>query len=186
MRKIVFGINVTADGYCDHHLGFPDEEMVEYFTKLMQESDTLLYGRKTYELMFPYWSEVAKDKSGTTKADNDFAQTISTVPKIVVVSTTLKTPEDKNVKLIRGDLVNEIRRLKASPGMNISTGGINLPSQLLELGLIDEFHLVIHPTMAGKGRRLFEDAHYEEQINLKLMSSRVFKKGIVAHHYSKI
>jgi len=185
MRKLVFGINVTADGYCDHHLGIPDEEMVGYFTRLMKESDTLLYGRKTYELMFPYWPEVARANSGKTKADNEFAHAFAAVCKVAVVSKTLPHPEADNVTVIRANLESEILRLKKEPGRSISTGGVTLPSELLDLGLIDEFHLVIHPTMAGKGRRLFDSANIKEKVGLKLIDSLVFKSGIVAHHYLK-
>jgi dihydrofolate reductase len=159
MRKLVFGINVTADGYCDHHLGIPDVEMVRYFTSLMKEAGTLLYGRKTHELMFPYWPEVARTNSGKTKADNEFAQAFAGVPKIAVVSKTLPDPEAKNVTVIRSNLQSEVLKLKEEPGGIISTGGVTLPSELLDLGLIDEFHLVIHPTFAGRGRRLFDGAN---------------------------
>lgn len=185
MRKLVFGINMTADGYCDHDLGFPDEEMVSYFACLMKESDTLLYGRITYELMFPYWPEVAKANSGETKADNEFAHALTSVPQVVVVSKTLPQPQAANVTVIRSDLENEVLRLKREPGKNISIGGIDLPSQLLDLGLIDEFHIVIHPIFAGKGRRLFEGAGLQAKTKLKLVDSRIFKSGIVAHHYLK-
>lgn len=185
MRKLVFGINVTADGFCDHHLGIPDEEMVRYFARLMKESDTLLYGRKTYELMFPYWPDVARDRSGKTAADNEFAQAFAEVPQVAVVSTTLPEPQANKVTIIRANLETEILRLKKQPGRAISTGGVTLPSALLDLGLIDEFHLVIHPTMAGQGRRLFDGASLEQRINLKLVESSVLKSGIVTLHYSK-
>jgi dihydrofolate reductase len=89
------------------------------------------------------------------------------------------------VTVIRTNLESEVLRLKKEPGKSISTGGVNLPSELLDLGLIDEFHLVIHPTMAGKGRRLFDGADLKYKIDLKLIDSRVFKSGIVALHYSK-
>ncbi len=181
----MFGINVTADGYCDHHLCIPDEEMVRYFTRAMKESDTLLYGRKTYELMFPYWPDIARVNAGETESDNEFAHAFVAVPKVVVVSTTLPHPEASNVTVIRANLESEVLRLKKEPGRSISTGGVTLPSKLLDLGLIDEFHLVIHPTMAGKGRRLFDGANLKDKINLKLIDARVFKSGIVALHYSK-
>lgn len=185
MRNLVFGINVTADGYCDHHLGIPDEEMVGYFTRLMTESDTLLYGRVTYELMFPYWPEVAKAGSGTTKADNEFARAITAVPRVAVVSKTLPQPEAANVTVIRSNLESEVLRLKKEPGKSISTGGVTLPSELLDLGLIDEFHIVVHPVLAGKGRRLFEGASLKDRMKLKLVDSRIFKSGVIAHHYLK-
>ncbi len=185
MRNLVFGINVTADGYCDHHLGIPDEEMVGYFTRLMTESDTLLYGRITYQLMFPYWLEVATANSGNTKADNEFAHAFAAVPKVVVVSKTLPQPEAANLTVIRSNLEREVLRLKNEPGKSISTGGVTLPSALLDLGLIDEFHIVVHPVLASKGRRLFEGRSVKDKMKLKLVDSRVFKSGIVAHHYLK-
>lgn len=160
--------------------------MVAYFTRLIKEADTLLYGRKTYELMFPYWPEVAKNNSGNTKSDNEFAQALSAIPKVAVVSKTLAQPEAKNITLIRNNLEKEIISMKKEPGKNISTGGVTLPSELLELGLIDEFHLVVHPVIAGKGRRIFDGADIRDKINLKLNDSIVFKSGIVALHYSKL
>ena len=79
MRKLVFGINLTIDGCCDHTKGSGNNDVHEYFAQLMREADTLLYGRKTYELMVPYWPDVAKDHSGATKAINDFAAAFSSI-----------------------------------------------------------------------------------------------------------
>jgi dihydrofolate reductase len=75
MRNLIFGINITIDGCCDHTKVTGHEEIHEYFTHLMRDADLLVYGRKTYELMVPYWPDVAKDHSGQTKATNEFAQT---------------------------------------------------------------------------------------------------------------
>lgn len=75
MRKVIFAINITIDGCCDHTKQIADEETHEYFTNLMREVDLLVFGRKTYELMVPYWPEVAKNQS-ETKADCDFSGSI--------------------------------------------------------------------------------------------------------------
>lgn len=185
MRKLIFAINVTADGYCDHTLGNPDDEVLDYFTKLMRESGTLLYGRKTYELMVPYWPEVVKNRSAGSKAENEFAEAFCAVPQIAVVSKTLKEVEGANTTVIRGNLKEEIQKLKGQPGKSISTGGVSFPSELLKLGLIDEIRLVVLPIIAGRGRRLFDGANLEKKLELKLSGSQVFASGCVALHYVK-
>lgn len=185
MRKLVFAINVTADGYCDHTLGNPDDEVLDYFTKLQQEADIQLYGRKTYELMYPYWPEVVKNHSAQTRAESEFAQAFVSVPRTIVFSRTLKAPNGGNTTIVRSGLQDVVQKLKQEPGKSISTGGVELPSELLKLGLIDEVHLVIHPILAGGGRRLFESANLEETLQLELVESHVFKSGCVALRYLK-
>ncbi len=112
MRKLIFGINLTMDGCCDHTKGSGNEEVHEYFAQLIRDADTLLYGRKTYELMVPFWPDVAKNHSGNTKAMNDFADAFAAVSKIVVCSRTLDKVEGKNTSIIRGNLKDEILKLK--------------------------------------------------------------------------
>jgi dihydrofolate reductase len=73
--------------------------------------------------------------------------------------------------------------LKQQPGKNISTGGVSLPSQLIALDLVDEFYFVIHPVLAGKGRRLLADTDIVEKLNLILVNSGILKSGYVALHY---
>src|SRR5689334_5841493 len=126
MRKLIFAINLTIDGCCDHTKGRGSEEVHKFFTHLMQDIDLVIYGRKTYELMVPFWPDVAKNKSGQTKAINDFAQTFDALHKIVV-SQSLKTVEDKNTRIISTDVFNEISKLKQEPGKNIMIGGVALP-----------------------------------------------------------
>src|SRR5262245_51725449 len=104
MRNLVYGINITADGCCDHTNMIADEEVHEYFTQLMRDSGTLVYGRKTYELMVPFWPDVAKTKSGSNKAMNDFAEAFDAVPNIVVFSKTLDQAEDSKTRIVRGEL----------------------------------------------------------------------------------
>ena len=182
MRKVIYGINLTADGCCDHTKGNAGEEVHKYFTDLMRDVDLLVYGRITYELMVPYWPEVAKNKSGS-KTANDFAQAFDAIPK-VVFSRSLKSAAT-DTTIIRGDLAAEFLKLKQQPGKNISIGGVDLPSQLIALGLVDEFHFVIHPVLAGEGRRLLGDTNLADKFNLKLMESKILKDGFVALHYSK-
>jgi dihydrofolate reductase len=185
MRNLIFAINLTLDGCCDHTKFFPDEETMEYFTRLVRDADTFLYGRKTYELMVPYWPDVAKDPSGDRKADYEYAQAFVAVDKMVVFSRTLDKAEGKNTSIIRTSLPDEINKLKQEQGKAILTGGVTIPSQLVELDLIDEYRFVIHPIVAGEGRRLFDGVNLQEKLRLKLVESKVFKSGAVALRYLK-
>ena len=185
MRNVIFAINITLDGCCDHTKFNADEETLEYFTHLTRDADTFLYGRKTYQLMVPYWPDVAKNPSGQTKADIEFAQAFDAVNKIIVFSRSLDSPEDKNTKIVRGNLRDEILKLKREQGKNILTGGVTTPLQLVELGLIDEYRFVVHPIVLGEGRRLFEGVSLPERLQLKLVESKSFKSGCVALRYLK-
>ncbi len=180
MRNVVYATNISIDGYCDHSHFVPDEELMAYFTGLIQHAGLLVYGRITYELMVPYWPDVAKAKSGT-KAENEFAQALTDTDKVVFSRTLEKT--EGNTQIIHGNLEDEILRLKRQPGKKISVGGVDLSSQLIAFGLIDEFYFVVHPVIAGHGRRLFEVAALQEKLNLKLVDSRTFKSGSIGVHY---
>ena len=183
MRKLVYAINLTLDGCCDHTKGIAGEEVHDFFTKLLLDVDTFVYGRKTYELMVPFWPEVARNNSGPTKAINDFAHAFVSGKRIVVFSRSLSGIEEKNTSVVNGDLREEILKLKRQDGKNILAGGVDIPSQLIELGLVDEFYMVIQPILVGKGRRLFDNLTLQE--NLRFIDSRTLKSGHVALHYSK-
>jgi dihydrofolate reductase len=184
MRKVIFAINLTLDGCCDHTKFNPDEETFEYFIRLLRDDAGLLvYGRKTYQLMVPYWPDIAKSRS-ETKADIEFAQTFVSKKKIVF-SRSLASIEDENTRIVRTNLHDEILKLKQEPGKDILVGGVDVPSQLMELGLIDEYRLVVMPIIAGEGRRLFEAVNLPEKRRLKLVESKTFKSGCVALHYLK-
>lgn len=145
--------------------------------------DLLVFGRKTYQLMVPFWSEVAKTQS-MTKAENEFARTFDSIQKIVF-SRSLGRAEDKKTRIIRTNLHDEILKLKQEPGKNILVGGVSIPSQLIELGLVDEYRFVVGPILAGEGRRLMEGVSLPEKLQLKLIESKPFKSGCVALRYLK-
>jgi len=180
MRKVTFAINITLDGYCGHESGIADDEVHEYFTGLLRDSDIHIFGRNTYHLMYPYWHDVAVNQS-ETEVINEFARTFDSIPKIVF-STTLKSVEWNNTTLLRSNLREEIMKLKGQPGKNISIGSLNIASQVAGWDLIDEYYLVFHPVIAGKGPRLFESV---ENLTLKLVRSKTFRSGVVALHYKK-
>src|ERR1700741_2505814 len=185
MRNVIYAINLTLDGCCDHTKFKPpeDDEVLEHYTHLLRDFDLLVYGRKTYQLMVPYWPDIAKSQS-ETKADSEFAQTFVSKKKIVF-SRSLASAEDENTRIVRTNLRDEILKLKQEPGKNMLVGGVDVPSQLMELGLIDEYRFVIAPVIAGKGRRLFEDVNLPEKRRLKLVESKTFKSGCVALRYLK-
>jgi dihydrofolate reductase len=184
MRKVIFAINITLDGCCDQTQFNPDEETLAYFTHLTQEADTFVYGRKTYQLMVPYWPDVAKSHSGN-KAENEFAKAFDSIHKIIVFSQTLDSAEGNSISIVRTDIRDEILKLKQEQGKNILTGGVAIPSQLMELGLVDEYHFVVHPIIAGAGRRLLDGFNLHARLQLKLAESRIFKSGCVALRYLK-
>jgi dihydrofolate reductase len=133
--------------------------------------------------MVPYWPDIAKSQS-ETKADIEFAQAFVSKKK-VVFSRSLASAGDKNTKIVRSNLRDEILKLKQEPGKDILVGGVDIPSQLTELGLIDEYRFVVTPIIAGKGRRLFEGVNLPEKRRLKLVESKIFKSGSVALRYLK-
>ncbi|MFL6302906.1 MAG: dihydrofolate reductase family protein [Candidatus Sulfotelmatobacter sp.] len=183
MRKLIFAINTTLDGCCDHSKQMADEETHEFFTHLMREADLQVFGRKTYELMVPFWPEVAKNQS-MTKASNEFARAFDSVKK-VVFSRSLDSVEDRNTRIVRTDLRDEIVKLKQEQGKNILVGGVSVASQVIELGLVDEYIFVVSPTIAGEGKRLLEGVSLRESLKLKLVESKIFKSGCVALRYTK-
>jgi dihydrofolate reductase len=133
--------------------------------------------------MVPYWPDVLKNQS-ETRADTEFARAFDSIKKIVF-SRSLDHAEDKNTRIVRTNLRDEILKLKQEQGENILVGGVDIPSQLIELGLVDEYCFVVGPIVAGKGTRLFEDVNLPEKLQLKLVESKIFKSGSVALRYLK-
>src|SRR5438128_11941018 len=136
MRNVIFAINITLDGCCDHTKQVADDESHEYFTHLLREVDLLVFGRKTYQSMVPFWPDVAKHQS-MTKASNEFARTFDSIEKIVF-SRSLDGAEDIHARIVRTNLRDEILRLKQEACKNIMVGGVDIHSDLIVLDLIDE------------------------------------------------
>lgn len=183
MRNIIFAINITLDGCVDHTKTIGGDEILEHYTQLLGEVDLFVYGRKTYQLMVPYWPEVAKNPA-ETKASIAFAREFDSHNKIVF-SRSLDSAEVRNTRIVRGNLRDEILKLKQQPGKAILTGGVDIPSQLIELGLVDEYRFVVQPIVAGEGRRLLEGVSLAEKLRLKLVETKTLKLGSVALRYLK-
>lgn len=180
MRKIIAAINMTIDGFCDHTASLPDEEIHQHYTELLNNADAILYGRITYQLM-QFWQTLLKNPSGEKSMDN-FAVAIDKVPKIVF-SHTLKNTEWDSAKLSNQPIEKTVLELKQQPGRDILIGSRSLIIQLMNLDLIDEYQLCIHPVVIGKGLPLFENA--SDRTIFKLLKTKVFNSGAIILYYKR-
>lgn len=178
MRPLRYTINVTLDGCCDHRAGSPDEELHRHAVDNLNRADALLFGRVTYEMMEAAFRWPAP---AGTRPDwmEPFARTIDAARKYVV-SSTLEHVE-WNAELLRGDLGKAVQHLKQEPGKGLLVGGVKLPLALAELGLIDEYELVVQPRLVGHGPTLF--AGLSKPLDLRLVSRLEFGSGAVAMRY---
>jgi dihydrofolate reductase len=181
MRKIIFVINVTIDGFADHTAVIADDELHDFYTNLLKTVDIMLYGRKTYELMESFWPEAHLDPK-STKSMVNFANEINAMQKIVF-STTLTEVTWNNTRLVKENMLQEIRKLKKQEGKFIAIGGLSIASVLAEEGLIDEFWFLIQPIILGMGKPLFTGL--KNRINLVHAETKLLKSGVVAVHYYK-
>lgn len=179
MRKIIAGINMTLDGFCDHTAGISDEELHQHYTDVLRNAGTLLYGRVTYQLMESYWPALVKNPSGV-KSDDDFAAAIDKIPKIVF-SRTLKNVAWDTAQLAQQSLEEEVLALRQQSGKDIFVGSPSLIVALTQLGLIDQYHLCVHPVIAGKGLTLFKNI--SDKIILKLLKTKTFGSGAIVLYY---
>jgi dihydrofolate reductase len=160
-----------------------DEEMHDFFTRLLRNASLLLFGRITYQLMVPYWPDVAKNQSESGPL-NEFARVFDSLDK-VVFSTTLNHVDGNNTRIVRANVAEEVLTLKQQPGKDILVDSLSIASQLSDRGLIDEYHFVVHPVVAGKGPRLFDTVKPQERLQLDFIGLKTFQSGVVALHYKK-
>ena len=178
MRPLRYSINVTLDGCCDHRVMVADEDLHRHAAENIAQADALLFGRVTYEMMEAAWRGPAP--AGARPAWMEpFARTIDAARKYVVSSTLDRV--DWNAELVRGDLAKAVQRLKSEPGKGLFTGGMMLPQALAELGLIDEYEVVVHPRLVGYGPTLF--AGLSKLVDLRLVGRLELGSGAVAMRY---
>lgn len=168
---------VSLDGFFEgpnHELDWHnvDAEFNEYAIEQTKQVDILLFGRRTYELMASYWpAESAK------RNDPIVAELMNTTPKIVF-STTLEKAEWNSTRLIRDNVAEEITKLKQQPGKDLAIyGSNNFAVSLVQMGLIDEFRIMVNPVALGNGNPLFKGI--KDKLNLKLLKTRTFSSGNV-------
>jgi dihydrofolate reductase len=178
MRKVIAAINMTIDGFCDHTALSPGEEVHQHYTDLLYKADAILYGRITYQLM-EFWRTYLENPSGEKSMD-DFAVAIDRVPKIVF-SNTLKEIDWNTARLAERSLEEEVAALKQQPGKDIYVGSRSLIMQLINLHLLDELQLCVHPVLAAGGLTLFE--HINGRSELKLSKTKTFAEGAVILYY---
>lgn len=181
MRKIILQMMVSVDGYFEgpnreidwHNV---DEEFNELAISFLDTLDTLLFGRVTYELMASYWpSEQARTD------DSIVAGKMNSLRK-VVVSRTLKRVDWENSTLLKGDIAEEVRKLKQQPGKNIAIfGSSDLARLLMPRGLIDEYRLMVNPIVLGAGKSLFDGLGC--RVKLRLVESKAYRSGNVLLSY---
>jgi dihydrofolate reductase len=156
MGRLTFSINVTLDGCIDHREGIPDDETHAFFTRLMDESGAMLWGRVTYEMMEGFWPGVARGDVEAPPSVREWAVKLEAKPKYVVSTTRTAFPWT-NSHHIAGDLRTGVQRLKdATPG-GVLLGSGKLATALDRLDLIDEYQFLVHPRIAGHGPTLYQD-----------------------------
>lgn len=181
-------MTISLDGYFEghnHDISWHniDEEFNEFAIEQLRQTDTILFGRRTYQLFESYWPKAAGDPT-VSESNHEIAKLINHMDKIVFSTTLAKVEEKenwKNVRLVRAVDPKEIERWKQQPGKDMSIGGNNLCVTLALRGLVDEFRIVIDPIVLGEGTRIFEGI--EERLNLRLLTTRTFGSGNVLHCY---
>jgi len=185
MRKISMLNRVSLDGFFAGPNGeidwFVADPEVDKAAHEMMQPDTLLLGRVTYQLFESYWPHVAVDPNAPKEAlilANELAQ----MTKVVFSKTTLKEVTWENSKLVKGDIIKEVKALKQGEGADITIfGSGTIVQQLANEGLIDEYLITLTPVVLGSGKPLFKDV---KTINLKLLETRNFETGNVLLHYT--
>ncbi|MCK7623359.1 dihydrofolate reductase family protein [Streptomyces sp. RS10V-4] len=184
MRKLIYGMNLTLDGYiaaAGDDIGWsgpPSDELFQWWLDHERASGLSLYGRKLWEAMSPYWP-TRDQQPDATPAEIEFARNWRETPK-VVFSSTIGTV-DGNTRLVTGDAIAEITRLKAGDGGPMTIGGATLAGAALRAGLIDEYVIATHPVLVGGGTPFFPAL--DGRVHLNLLETRTFPGGVVLTRY---
>lgn len=181
MRKIIYALNVSLDGYIEDQNGSidwtaPSKELHEHFNERENEIDTHLYGRNMYQIM-QFWEDADQD-SNLPKHMREYAH-IWQQQKKIVFSTTLETV-DHGYELKHTVDPKEINEWKKAPGKNMFMGGATLAASFLQHGLLDEVHLYILPVLLGGGKSIFPG---DKKLELKFMENRTFPGDVVKLKY---
>ena len=177
-------MNVSLDGYVetpDHSLDWTivDDEMHTWFNDQERSMDASIYGRRLYELMAAYWPTAESDPAAT-ETMLEFARIWNATPKIVFSSTlTSVRPLDR---LVRGDVGEELARLRTEFAGDLNVGGPTLASAFIRRGLVDEYRLIVHPVMLGAGTPFFPSL--DAPLRLRLTDTHRFASGVVYLGYA--
>ena len=183
MRKLIFGMNGTLDGYVattsdDISWGGSSDELFQWWLDQELAIGLFLYGRRLWEAMSSHWP-TGDQQPDATPAQIEFARNWRETPKVVFSSTIEKV--DWNARLVTGDAVAEITRLKAEDGEPMRVGGATLAGAAMQAGLIDEYTVVTHPVLVGGGKPFF--SALDGWVNLDLVETRTFPGGVHMARY---
>lgn len=182
MRRLIYSMGVSVDGFVngpDGEIGFSvDEELHRFHNDEARRTGVHLYGRGLYETM-TYWESAAERHPDSSEHELEFAEIWKRTPKLVF-SRTLASVEG-NATLVREDVIEEVRRLKREPGVELAVGGPGLAATLIEAGLVDEYRLFVHPVVHGGGTPFFPPLR--ERIELEPIDERSFGSGVVLRSY---
>ncbi|MFG3347783.1 dihydrofolate reductase family protein [Streptomyces sp. NPDC048018] len=183
MRKLIYGMNVTLDGYIaapgdDIGWSVPSAELFQFWSDQLQATELSLYGRKLWQTMSSHWP-TADQQPDATPADIEFARRWRDMSK-VVFSSTIETV-DWNTRLVAGDVVAEITRLKAEDGGPMDIAGATLAGAAMRAGLIDEYVLATAPVLVGAGTPFFTTL--DHWVNLNLVETRTLPGGVTLTRY---
>jgi len=194
MRKILLPMMMTLDGFVAGPNGEMDwlppfddgalwEDLHEEMWTKLRSVDTLLLGRVTYQIWETFWPATGSNPR-STKSDIEFSRFADRTQK-VVFSKTLDKVEWKNTKLVRGDIAEEVSRLKEPPGKDLAlAGGAGIAQTFMKLGLIDEYLITVHPVILGKGKLLFRNPGDRQK--LRLVGTKRFRSGAVGLRYEPV
>ena len=185
MRKVTYAMSVSLDGFIEATNGdlswsFPDEELHTHFNDRENAIDTYLYGRRLYENMAAYWP-TADENPAAPEYEREYARIWKSKPK-VVFSRTLERVE-WNSRLVRGNIPDEVNKLRKQPGKDMSVAGAEIASTFMQLGLIDEYWLYVHPVILGGGKPMFHQLRNE--IDLELVETRTFGSRVGLLRYER-
>ena len=185
MRKVIYAMSVSLDGFIEAVNGdlswsFIDEELHKHFNDLESTIDIHLYGRRLYEIMAAYWP-TADENPSAVKVEIEYARIWKDMPKVVFSQTLDQV--GWNSRLVRGDIAGEVNKLKAQPGKDMSIGGAEIAATFMQLGLIDEYWLYVHPVVLGGGKPVFRQL--PDRISLQLVETRRFGSGVVLLRYQR-
>jgi dihydrofolate reductase len=183
MGLLTFSINLTLDGCVDHQEGIADDETHAFFTRLMDASGAMLWGRVTYEMMEGHWPAVARGDVEAPPAMREWAAKLEAKPKYVV-SSTRKDFSWTNTRHIAGDLREDVQELKDATPAGVLLGSGKLATELDRLDLIDEYQLLVHPRIAGHGPTMYQGGLPATR-ELELVSAEPFRNGVVNMHYRR-
>ena len=183
MRKLTFGMNLSLDGYIaapgdDIGWSVPSDELFQFWADQWEATELTLYGRKLWQTMSSHWP-TADQLPGATPAEIEFARRWRDMSKVVFSSTVDKV--DWNTRLVTGDAVAEITRLKAEDGGPMDIGGATLAAVAMRAGLIDEYVLATAPVLVGSGTPFF--TALDNWVNLTLTETRTFPDGVILTRY---